>query len=368
MKSGDLQCLRRANTEALIAALDNANTPLSVAELAHQIGVSRTTVESILVDLGSGGMLKESVGEVSRKGGRPARYFELDYEAGIIGGIIFNQDELIITLANLDGRIIFSKATGVAAKVHRPKLSIKLLEEALQFVKKKEEDLRCVTVSIIGETTPTGRKLQKEHFPDLSDENFFNDYAALFGCPVLFHNDADLVAMVEYQELSAEEKPKVLVTVSISWAFGGGVIIDGKLFTGANSGSAEIGHDEYFGWPSAFREFDRFRAEHNMTIRGAYAVAQDGDEEALAAFQAFIRCGMPGIRALVCAFDPDLLIISGLASMLPETVLEVVQKDLAETLPVYPKVICSQLKGFALEKGTIQAGCCYLHEHSFGLI
>lgn len=368
MKSGGLQSLKRANSQALIATLDNANKPLSTADLAARIGISRTTVESILADLIRGDMVKESVGEVSCKGGRPARYFQLNYDAGVVAGIIFNQDEIIITLANLEGRIIFSKATGVASKTQRPRFSIQLLEEALQFVQKQKEELQCVTVSIIGEPTPTGRKLQKEQFPDLSDENFFTDYSTLFECPVLFHNDADLAAMAEYQELSVDEKPKILVVVSISWAFGGGVMIDGKLFTGANSGAAEMGHDNYFGWPKAFKEFDNYRTEHNMTIRGAYAAAQDGDKEVLETIRAFIRRGLPGIRALVCAFDPDLVVISGLASTLSETVLEIVKEDLAEILPVYPEVICSKLKGFALEKGTIQAGCCYLHEHSFGLI
>lgn len=61
------------------------------------------------------------------------------------------------------------------------------------------------------------------------------------GAPVFLENDAHICALgVYYQELNA--KPKSMVGIFIGTGIGGGVILDGKIYTGFNRTAGEVGH------------------------------------------------------------------------------------------------------------------------------
>lgn len=60
--------------------------------------------------------------------------------------------------------------------------------------------------------------------------------------PVYLENDANVAAIGEYYAKKKEKDDTCFVFITIGTGVGGGVIIGGKLFVGANGAGAEIGH------------------------------------------------------------------------------------------------------------------------------
>ena len=72
----------------------------------------------------------------------------------------------------------------------------------------------------------------------------------LEGKPVYMENDANAAAFGEYMA-GALKDAKVAMAITLGTGVGGGVIIDGKIFSGSNFAGAELGHTVIVadGWP-----------------------------------------------------------------------------------------------------------------------
>ena len=64
---------------------------------------------------------------------------------------------------------------------------------------------------------------------------------SLTGCPVAAQNDANVAALGEFAKGSGA-KYKSMVLVTLGTGVGGGIVLDGKLLTGAHGSAGEIGH------------------------------------------------------------------------------------------------------------------------------
>ena len=72
----------------------------------------------------------------------------------------------------------------------------------------------------------------------------------LDGKPVYMENDANAAAFGEYMA-GALKDAKVAMAITLGTGVGGGIIIDGKIFSGSNFAGAELGHTVIVadGWP-----------------------------------------------------------------------------------------------------------------------
>ncbi len=61
-----------------------------------------------------------------------------------------------------------------------------------------------------------------------------------FGCPTSVDVDTNAAALAEYQQ--GDERPNSLLYLTLSTGMGGGFVIDGKLYRGANGVHPEVGH------------------------------------------------------------------------------------------------------------------------------
>lgn len=132
-----------------------------------------------------------------------------------------------------------------------------------------------------------------------------------FAVPVFVNNDVNCFTLGEHRFGLAKAYHSV-VGMSIGTGLGSGIIIDNKLFVGSNCGAGEIGllpyrdkNLEYY----ASAEF--FEAVHGTTALEASQAAQQGDEYALTLWREFgfhLGCA---IKAVLYAYDPEVIVLGG---------------------------------------------------------
>ena len=141
------------------------------------------------------------------------------------------------------------------------------------------------------------------------------------GCPVHLDNDANLAAFGEYKQ-GAGQGTQVMVYLTWSTGIGGGVVINGRLFSGAHGSACEIGHTiidpegplDSCGQRGCIEAFAGGRNLQRQTGESAaelFQAAEAGDREARAIVQRAATYVGYGLINLTNLFDPEVLVIGG---------------------------------------------------------
>ena len=167
-----------------------------------------------------------------------------------------------------------------------------------------------------------------------------DEFQKHWNIPVILENDANAAAYGEY--IAAGEDSKVFVAVTLGTGVGGGVIIDGKIFTGSNGAGAELGHSTlvhngepcscgklgcWEAYASATALIRQTRAEiekspdslmakialENGRVNGrtAFDAAKQGDEAGQRVVDAYLKYVADGIVSMVNIFQPNKVVIGG---------------------------------------------------------
>jgi glucokinase len=161
-----------------------------------------------------------------------------------------------------------------------------------------------------------------------------------FGVPVFVDNDANAAALAEAHLLGIDH----LVMLTLGTGVGGGVVIDGKTFRGANGLGAELGHmtlnpdgppcpgncpnhgciEAYCSGQALERDATELatdkpdsRLAHSLgddgkvSGRAVVQAAEDGDPDALFIFENFARMLGIALAGYVNVFQPERLTIGG---------------------------------------------------------
>jgi len=160
--------------------------------------------------------------------------------------------------------------------------------------------------------------------------------------PVFIENDANAAAYGEYVA-GAAKGAKNAVCITLGTGVGGGIIIDGRIYSGSNFAGAEIGHTVIevdgpecaCGRRGCFEVFSsatglirmtkeamdndkdtlmhKITAERNgkVTARTSFDAMSMGDKTAKAVVDKFIKYLAAGITNTINIFQPDILCIGG---------------------------------------------------------
>lgn len=204
------------------------------------------------------------------------------------------------------------------------------------------------------------------------------------GVPVFVENDANCAALGEAQ-LVDEPPCEQLVMLTLGTGVGGGVIVGGRIFRGANGLGAELGHVSLnpdgppcpgncpnYGCLEAYcsgqalerdatelaqdRPDSRLHAalgdDGKVAGREVVAAAEEGDADALRIFERFARMLGIGIASYVNVFEPHLLVLGGGLSRASHLFLEAAEAEAgSRALPALWRRV-----GIGLARGGPQAG------------
>lgn len=178
--------------------------------------------------------------------------------------------------------------------------------------------------------------------------------SAMMGCPVKAVNDANSAALGEMWQGGAKGHENV-VFVTLGTGVGGGVIINGRLVSGAHGAGGEIGHikvndiepdpcgcgkhgclEQYASATGILRKAKRrlasgdtstkLRTFEPLTVKDIFDCAKAGDGMALSIVDFFAENLGKALADISCVCDPEVFVIGGGISAAGQIILDAVKK------------------------------------------
>ena len=119
-----------------------------------------------------------------------------------------------------------------------------LISSVVNLIKElnKKHEIRGIGISIAALiSSDYGTIVGAPNIANLSKLNFVNEIKEEFKLPIIVENDANAAIWAEFKFGNAKGLNPVMFFI-IGTGVGGGLVIDGKLFKGANGVGAEFGH------------------------------------------------------------------------------------------------------------------------------
>lgn len=132
-----------------------------------------------------------------------------------------------------------------------------------------------------------------------------------FSKPVFINNDANCFVLGE-KYFGAAQEFRSVVGLILGTGFGSGLILNNILYSGKNCGAGEVGMLPYK--DSIFEHYcsgQFFEIHKNTTGTQVYKKAEVKDKEALSMYKEFGTHLGNAIKAVMYAYDPELIILGG---------------------------------------------------------
>lgn len=135
-----------------------------------------------------------------------------------------------------------------------------------------------------------------------------------YGVPAFVNNDANCFALGELR-FGKGMKCRNLVGLTIGTGLGAGLALDGRLYSGTNCGAGEVGSIPFRDRTLEYYcSGQRLVREHGVPGDVLCARAEQGDREALQAFEELGRDLGAAVMILLYAYDPEVIVFGGSVS------------------------------------------------------
>lgn len=238
---------RTENHERVIELL-RTRGPLTRAELARLLDVSRATVSNVVGALYRDGVIVEGA-DVGTAGpprqGRPGTPLTLNPSAGAVVGIDFGHTHVRVIVADLAHTVLTEQCRELE-RDHDARESLEtaaaLAEEALAAAGVDRGKVLGVGAGLPGPvSTLTGTIGPSSIAPSWVGLRPAEELGALLGLPVIVDNVGNLGALAEVT-WGAGRGAQVAVYVKLGTGVGAGFVMGGRLFRGSCGTAAEFGH------------------------------------------------------------------------------------------------------------------------------
>ena len=246
-RTGSLETLRRLNRLRVIDALRDEGL-ISRAEIARRTGLSRSTVSSLVSELQADGLVVERPEPAAAhgdQGGRPPILLSFDASAGVAVGIDFDHHHVRVAVSDLSSRILAEREQ----QLDTDHAAHEGLDAAAALVSELLEEAGVDEARVIGAGMclpgpvhrPTGVVGSTAILPGWVGVAAAEEMHRRLDLPILVDNDANLAALAE-AAFGAGRDAKDLVYLMISSGIGAGLVLNGRLYRGAEGLAGELGH------------------------------------------------------------------------------------------------------------------------------
>ena len=246
-RTGSLETLRRLNRLRVIDALRDEGL-ISRAEIARRTGLSRSTVSSLVSELQADGLVierPEPAAAHGDQGGRPPILLSFDASAGVAVGIDFDHHHVRVAVSDLSSRILAEREQ----ELDTDHAAHEGLDAAAELVGELLAEAGVDEATVIGAGMclpgpvhrPTGVVGSTAILPGWVGVAAAEEMRRRLELPILVDNDANLAALAE-AAFGAGRDAKDLVYLMISSGIGAGLVLNGRLYRGAEGLAGELGH------------------------------------------------------------------------------------------------------------------------------
>jgi len=239
---GNAELMRTVNTSTIMGII-RKNKQISRAEIARISKLNPSTISNITRDLINMSILKEGGTGASQLGRKPIQ-LSLNPDILCVIGVEVAEDRIIAILTNIEAKVIARVKTSIDrtddGRIVIQKI-MKMLHALIERYVKDKSRIKGIGMGITGLVDPV--KGEAIFSPNISWEDIpiKKLMEEELGIDTLVDNDVKLMALGEYQ-FGSEGQVRSLISINIGEGLGSGIIIDGKIYGGANSIAGEIGH------------------------------------------------------------------------------------------------------------------------------
>ncbi|WP_449354258.1 ROK family transcriptional regulator [Virgibacillus natechei] len=242
MQRGTFQLMKSVNKSNILNKIRKSE-PISRAQIAKETKLTPPTVSSIVKELLEQGMIKESnLGD--SKGGRKPTMLLINNDAFNVIGVDAGPERVECILTDLSGEV-FERTSSKLRKPISNDQFITILKEninkILQSSTTDKEKVIGIGVAMHGVVdVESGTSLIAPNL-DLKNIPIKSELEEAFNLIVKVENDARAMALGE-SWFGGHGDLESMVAVNIGRGVGSGVVINGKLYHGAQDIAGEIGH------------------------------------------------------------------------------------------------------------------------------
>jgi predicted NBD/HSP70 family sugar kinase len=337
MKIGDLQLVKRMNRSVLLRLL-RSHPGVSRAELSVLSGLTKSTVSTAVRELIEEGWLDEGSDEaVAHKQGqgRPSTPLSLSSKHHALAGIDLAVNGLRLAVVSLKGDVLWSEEQAFETPQTSSQPTLALAQAARMLIRTADQ-LRALGLRLSGAGLglPGAMHVGKGVLrvaPNLGwrnepmDSLWFDALAdvGLQELPTSIQNEADCAALGEY-EFAQMGATDALIFVTCDVGVGAGIILNDRIYAGAQGFAGEIGHSILVPGGELCSCGRRGCAE---TLMGARALEREWKQTGDLA-QAGRAFGVL-LQNIWTAFDPGYIVVGGKSSTKYKCLLDHARSTLA---------------------------------------
>jgi predicted NBD/HSP70 family sugar kinase len=368
--------MREMNQRLLLDRLFSAG-PAIRPQLARDTGLSLPTVIAGLAGLEQAGLVR-TTGRSENPHGRPAATYEADPTCGAVVGVDVGKDWLHLLVTDLGGNRLTQLDVHNNARSARAlvALTVQAVADATAMASLQPSS---ITHTVIGSPgvydTRRGRIQYAANLPGWQRVGLADALSAQLGTSLTIDNDANLAALGEYT-YGAGRDVRDFVYLTIGTGVGLGLILDGRLYRGANGAAGEAGYlplgdglsKPRPGQPPrgmleeslAADAVVRYALEAGMTAplnaAKVFAAARDKDACAGRAVAKEAKRLAQLVATVLAMFDPELIVLGGGVGQNLDLLEEEMHASLALLTPMTPNLAVGTLGREAVVMGAIATG------------
>lgn len=328
--------------------------PISRLHVAHETGLTTGAVTRITQVLVDGGLLTEGVVQTGSRGNQP-KPLSIRPDGGYAFGVSFSHTYMDVGLVALSGAILDNERVTYPSAT--PSVLRDSITQCISTILGRSgslPNLFGVGIAVPGEFT-TNRSSIRAHpyFPQLDGIDLNAAFDGLVDMPVWVENDCNAAALGE-RLLGWGLRYPTFVNVFLCHGVGGGIVVDGTLFRGANGNAGGIhsffplaeprpsGHDLF---DVLGREAQPVRDFNDLEVDDV--LARPGVAPWVARAAAQLQAPLTRVARLI---DPHAIIIGG---RLPTPMLESITAQVrgpgfcTDTPLAPPELVASKIGGAA---------------------
>ena len=211
---------------------------LSRADLSRELGLSRVTISDVVADLVDEGLVVELGTRAPSRPGKPATMLDINRDGHhIIGLDLSKSGEFVGVVTNLDGAVVERAALDIA-QAHGEEAIVAVETLLFELIDLAHQPVIGVGVGSPGIVDDQGVIVSAPNlgWRDVPLQTRLSDACRL---PVAVANDANAAVVGEFSFGGGEPD---MMLVRIGRGVGSGLMIDGRVVSGARHAAGEIGH------------------------------------------------------------------------------------------------------------------------------